>query len=674
MMGFSHRLREHVTGIPKRLGAYLVSGALKGDLIGGLVTGSVLVPQSMSYALLANLPPEVGLYASISLVVYALLGSSPQLSVAPVAMSSLLVGMTTAPYRGTSKAIEIALTIAFLAGIVQIFLGISSIGEILSRWLSRTMLAGYTTGVALTIQMSQMPAAFGIKVPPGPYPIYNFVVFLQNLPATKPIPIGFFLISVLCLVLAQKIIKPKLNRRIRFMADFATMCIVIVGAAVAYALISGNASVDLPTVGKLPSGFRIPRLPPMSVVDGSVVTTSVVVGLMGFFEGYAVSRSLPSATNLNTRKELVAVGFANIASSVFNGFSVAGGLSRTMVSVNAGSTTQISSVIAFLVSVFAILTLSGVMRYIPNAILSAIVIVAVIGMIKYEAVYEAYKVSKIEFIVASTSAVMVVCVGPMYGLAYGVGCSIIHSMYQLATPHMAELGEMRNHLLRNLKRYPEEARRVTGILIVRLDAPLFFANSQAFFTKCKMLIDQREAKHETTQTDHDSPEVIRGLIIDASGVGWIDISAVHELLKFQNFLLARRTTLILAEVRGPVRDTLERFNRASKKQVAPFFENIPSQTSPVLHPSESQSLLVVQGSDVAAAQNQTRGVDVDEIKCFSVHSLEEALAEAKVKFSSPRREQSDASGMARGNKHLSSPSVTNEPALNRTEMEKLSLA
>lgn len=595
--------------------SYFKSGAVKGDIIAGLVTGSVVVPQSMSYALLANLPPQIGLYSCIGLVVYAFIGSSPQLSVAPVAMASMLVGTATATAPDQSTAIDMALIIAFFAGVIQWALALTQLGEAITRWLSRTMLAGYTTGVAITIIFSQLPPAFGVKVPRSPYPIVQLIDFFAALPRTKPAAFIFFIVCLIVLLLFQKVLKRHLKPSVKFIADFGTMIVVVVGAASAYGLVTTYPAIQLPLVGNLPSGFMTPRPPPLDKTDSATIGIAVAVGLVSFFEGYSVAKNLPKSDGLSVGRELAGVGSANIVSSFFNGFSVSGGLSRTMVNVNSGATTQVSSLIAFLVSVFAILFLSSAMQYIPNSLLAAVICVAVLGMIKYEQLIETYKISKVEFFVSFSTLLMVIGIGAMYGIAYGVGISIVVSLYQLAIPHMAELGEMRGGLLRNLKRYPTEAKRLDGIIIIRLDAPIFYANAGIFFSYCRNLLKEREK---------DGKEKVTAFIVDASGVGWVDVSALHELLKFQKFLTARKIKLVMAEVRGPVRDRIERFNLATKNKVAPFYEHIPVRTH------EEQPLTVPPSPELGPAQSAPKGPE-DELTCFSVHTLYEALDEIKAK-------------------------------------------
>jgi SulP family sulfate permease len=599
---FMNTISDYVKSRPTAFHNYLKNGGIQGDVIAGIVTGSVVVPQSMSYALLANLPPQVGIYSSISLVAYAVVGSCSQLSVAPVATASLLVGMSTLGSTNIQQAVDTAVSIAFLAGIFQIFLGVTRLGEFITRWLSRTMLCGYTTGVAVTIMISQLPAAFGVKIQTSAFPIYNLTLFFIALPQTKPPAFVMFLVCLILLLLAQKVIKPRLKPRIRFLADFSTLIVVIVGSAVAYALTTSYPAIQLPLVGKIPIGYLAPKPPPLESINTSTIGTAFAVSLITFFEGFAVAKTLAKSGQLSVAQELLGVGFANIASSFFNGFTVSGGLSRTMVNVNAGAVSQFSSIVAFSVTLLAAFVLSPVMQYIPNSLLSSIICVAVLAMVKTEALKETYKIAKTEFLVCLTTSLTVIGIGPIYGLAYGVALSIVVALYKLAIPHVAELGEMRGGLLRNLKRYPNEAKQIPGIILVRLDAPIFYANAPMFFKKCHTLIKEREKENK---------EKIECFLVDASGVGWIDLSGLHELLRFKNQLSKKKILLILAEVRGPVRDAIRRFNEATKNDVVPFYESYP---------------LLSETSVESDGDHEEKSEKRQDMLSFSLHSLDEALA------------------------------------------------
>lgn len=600
---------------------YVTTGGLRGDLIAGVVTGGVLVPQSMSYALLANLPPQYGVYSAVSLVVYFLLGTSPKLSVAPVAMSSLLVGGYTAAFESERDRVLAAGTMAFFVGVLQLGFGLTRLGSFFSTWLSKTMLLGYSSGVALTIIISQLPSMFGLSVPQGQFPIYNFGLCLSELAHTKPIAFGFFLVSFLVLYSAQRVLKPRLRANWRYLADLVLLLVIVVGTVVSFAVIEFAGvlpKTQLPVVGPIPTGVPTPALPSLAeFATPGLVGTAVAIAIVAFSEGFSTATNVApnKLVEVNANRELFAFGMSNLVSSMFNGYVVSGGMGRTMVNVNSGAVSQVSGLVAYLVSVLCLLFAAPAVQYIPKALLAAVILAAVLGMIKTTELKQLYRISKLDFAVSACTLVVVVCVGPMYGIAFGVAMSVCCAMVGVAAPHIVELGEMRGNMLRGLRRYPDEAKRIPGVVVVRVDSPLFFANSTLFFSRCKALIAAREGGED------EGSDRIRAFLVEASGIGFIDTSALHDLLRFQQYLAKKDIHFVLAEVRGPVRDAIERFNKATAQSIAPFYEHLPQAGG---GEAEAAAAVVVPAADGDAATPSNA-----VLTCFSVHTMQEALEEIR---------------------------------------------
>ena len=661
------------------------------DALAGVVVGALLIPQGIGYASLATLPAQVGLYSStVPLLMYALVGSSPVLSVAPTAVTSLLVENALASLPPAAHAAAGAY-LALGVGVFQIAFALLNFSFLVS-WLSRPMLASYQLGNAFMIAVSQLPKLFGVKIQTSIYPILNLVHFFQALPNTKPLAVAFGFSSLAALYLArvaktslenaakgasaskEKSVAARVAARAPWLPialDLATSIVFVVATAISYGLYQADPTIKLPIVGPIPSGFPTPEIPPIQTLSTDETTTvwlqSLLISFLAFFESWMVAKNMHAsippgdlekkpghrfhAAKPNGRREFFALGLANLVGSLFQGAPVTGGLSRTAINVGAGATSQLSSVSAFVVVSVALVTLTGPMRWIPDATLAAIVIIAIVGMFRTAFLFETWRVSKREFAVAIITFVVSVGAGPVYSLAAGVGASVVSTLYGLAFPHVAELGEMRGGLLRNIARYPDEAKRVEGVLMVRIDAPMVFVNAEHLTEKLWGMVAEREkAKPAGAEPPNSTePERISAVLIDASGVGDVDVTALNVLQGFQKRLRRRGTTLALAEVRGPVRDKLARFNvsgggpnlkwwwptakAASSSSenpkrvqvhapnddfVTPFFETIPL-TSAMGGP-ETESPPASSPGPAASAPK------LERLSAFSVHSAEEALA------------------------------------------------
>lgn len=575
----------------------------KNDVVAGLIVGALLVPQGMSYAILAKVPAQYGLYsATFNILAYALLGSSTQLAVGPVATASLLTGNAIAGYE---NRVQMALVLALLVGLLQISLALVRGGAI-ATWFSRPMLTGYTVGNALVIAISQLPNFFGIKISATQFPIYNLGLVLASLPKTKPYAVTFGLTALITLY-GFRYIKDKLKSSwLRLVCDLSTVVVFAVSTAVSYALYLGEANIDLPIVGNLPKGFQSPSVPniPLAIYENpSIIPNAFVIAVVVFFESWSVARQISkhlSNTKLNANRELLAVGTANFVGSFFNAFPVSGGLSRTSVNVSAGAASQVSTMVSVIVVVFALTLLTNALKWIPLSILSAIILIALLGMLKFSEIREAWRVSKREFIVTMVTLSASVGFGPVWGIVAGLVTSLASALFIIAVPHVAELGEIREGLLRNIKRYPNEAKRVNGYLVVRVDAPMFFANTEPLISKFTLMLTSRL----------ESGEKIKAFVVDASGIGAMDLTALHALIKFQSKLKQMKIKLVLAEVRGPVRDVMDRFNiDKAHARITPFYE-------------EALQGLGSDDSHLSLTQTFQQSQVLDS---FSVHSIEFAL-------------------------------------------------
>lgn len=339
-----------------------VDQTLGADFIAGLTTAVLLVPQAMAYAQLAGLPPVVGLYAStLPLVVYAFIGTSRVMAVGPVALISLMTASALAPYGDleTSKLVVMGAALAVMVGLFQMALGLLKL-EFLNRLLTRPVLTGFTSAAAILIGLSQLPELFGVD---------ELMLFVDgwHLPT--------LIIGVAAIVVMAAL--RKIHRAI------PSALLVIVIATVAVVVLNLDAD-GVSIVGEVPGGIPIPAVPivePAMVID--LIPSAIAIALVGYLESYAVARALARSTDgeISASREWTAVGAANVASGAVGGYPIAGGFSRSAVNHRAGAKTRLAGVITALLVGASLLALTPLFTYMPTAVLAAIILVAVSGLL-----------------------------------------------------------------------------------------------------------------------------------------------------------------------------------------------------------------------------------------------------------------------------------------------------
>lgn len=524
-----------------------------GDLIAGLVVGIIIIPQSMAYAMLAGLPLQVGLYASLlPLLIYAIFGTSRTLSVGPVAIVSLLTfsGASTFAEPGSSEFISITLTLALLVGVIQILMGVLKLG-FLVNFLSHPVLIGFTAAAALIIGSSQLKHLFGIKVPEAKYP-YEFVLnTIQNISATNPITLAIGTASILILLYFQiygkkTLMKLKISE---FSAETLSKAVPLVAILIATLIVwkgGLNEKWDVKIVGEIPEGLpplTIPELDPAKLT--SLFMVAIVISLVGFMESNAIATTLANRKRqkIEPNQELIALGAANLGASFTSGYPVAGGFARTVVNFNAGANTTLSSVITSLFVALTLLLFTPLFYYLPQATLASIVIVAVIGLLDFKAFKRIWNYSKTDGASLLATFFGVLLFNVEIGILIGLAASVIFFLYRTSKPHVAVVGRVgdtehfRNILRHKVKTCPET-------LAIRIDESLYFANT-------------KELERCITGRIADNPE-IRNVVLICSAVNFIDASALETLEKVTEELRAAGVNFYLSEVKGPVMDRLER--------------------------------------------------------------------------------------------------------------------
>lgn len=512
---------------------------LKGDLTAGLTVGIMLIPQGMAYAMIAGMPPIYGLYAStVPLIIYALLGTSRQLAVGPVAMVSLLTatGISALAEGGSEAYIQWAIALALLVGLIQAALGLFRLGFLVT-FLSHPVISGFTSAAALIIGMSQVKHILGVSIPKSEH-IYETVYHLAvKIPDTHLITLIIGILSVGIIVLLRRINK----------SFPGALVVVLLGTLAVYFFQLSNSGVKI--IGEIPAGF-----PPLTLDGfdwtkwGTLLPLAATISLVSFMESISVAKAIQSRHrnyHVDPNQELIALGAANIGGSIFQAFPVTGGFSRTAVNDQAGARTGLASMVSAGLVILTLLFLTPLFYYLPNAVLGAIILVAVAGLFNYKEAVHLWKVDRQDFVMLVVTFLSTLMLGIELGIALGVGLSIAAVIYQTTKPHYAVLGRIPDRsFYKNVDRFPElEVRE--DILIVRFDARLYFANTPFFKETMEELIDKKG-------------KALRMVVIDADSINGMDstaVLAIEELLRYCN---ERKVLFAFAGAKGPVRDMLFR--------------------------------------------------------------------------------------------------------------------
>jgi len=509
---------------------------LTGDLSAGLTVAVMLVPQGMAYALLAGMPPVTGLYAvTIPLIVYALLGTSRQLAVGPVAMMSLLTvaGVSKLAEPMSEQYVGYVLLLSLMIGAIQLLMGVLRLGFVVN-FLSHPVISGFTSAAAIVIGLSQVGHLLGVKVP-GETFLAILTGALTRLGQTNLVTLAIGLGSIGLLVLLKK-------RWPRFPAP-----LVVVGAGTLLVLLLGLDKSGVKIVGTVPQGLPGFSLPAVSLESLRVlVPTALTASFVGFMESIAVAKSIAAKAKykVEANRELKALGLANIVASFFSSSPVTGGFSRTAVNYQAGARTGLASMISAAMIMLVLLFLTPLFYYLPNAILAAIVLVAVYGLIDTREPRHLWKIKRIDAVTLLVTFAATLLLGIETGILLGAGFSLLVFIGRSAYPHIAELGLLeREQVFRNVLRYPE-VRRFSGVVILRVDASLYFANMSFVEERLRSVLAQRPGT--------------RWVIWDMAGVGDMDAVAIDTMEQLQRQYSEAGVQFLYAGMKGPVLDLLRK--------------------------------------------------------------------------------------------------------------------
>lgn len=521
------------------------------DLVAAVIVTIMLIPQSLAYALLAGLPPEVGLYASIlPLVAYAIFGTSRALAVGPVAVVSLMTASAVGELaqQGTPEYLGAAIVLALLSGLMLVAMGLFRLG-FLANLLSHPVISGFITASGLLIASSQLKHILG--VPAHGHTLYDILLsIISHLNEINWITFGIGAASTIFLFWVRKGLRALLLRSglQPFLADglakagpVAAVAVTTIASAV-FQL--GDRGVRI--VGDIPSGLPVPQLPSFdSDLWLALAGPALLISVIGFVESVSVAQTLAAKKRqrIEPDQELIGLGASNIASAISGGYPVTGGFARSVVNFDAGAATPAAGAFTAIGIALATLFLTPLLTYLPQATLAATIIVAVLSLVDFGAIKRTFAYSKSDFTAMAATILITLFFGVEPGVVAGVTLSIALHLYRSSRPHMAIVGVVPgSEHFRNVDRH----KVVTGdrVLALRVDESLFFANSRYLEDRIYALVADR-------------PD-IEHVVLMCPAVNEIDASALESLEEINHRLKDSGVSFHLSEVKGPVMDRLKR--------------------------------------------------------------------------------------------------------------------
>jgi SulP family sulfate permease len=524
--------------------------AFSNDMIAAVIVTIMLIPQSLAYALLAGLPPEAGIYASIApIILYAIFGTSRALAVGPVAVVSLLTASAVGQVAevGTAGYAVAALTLAFLSGAFLVLLGVLRLG-FLANFLSHPVIAGFITASGILIAFSQLKHLLGVSAHGHTLPELLLSIF-EHLDQTNLITVIIGVSATAFLFWVRKGLKPMLRRlgASPKLADVLTKAGPV--AAVAVTTISvwlfGLNDKGVKIVGDVPQGlppFTLPGLSPDLI--GQLLMPAILISIIGFVESVSVSQTLAAKKRqrIDPDQELIGLGAANIGAAFTGGYPVTGGFARSVVNYDAGAETPAAGAYTAVGLAIAAVALTPLVYYLPNATLAATIVVAVLSLVDFSILRKTWDYSKADFTAVAATILLTLTMGVEVGVASGVGISILLHLYKTSRPHVAEIGLVPGtQHFRNIHRHNVETDPT--VLSLRVDESLYFVNARFL--------------EDLVQARVSEGCAIKNVILMFSAVNEVDFSALESLEAINQRLTELGIGLHLSEVKGPVMDRLK---------------------------------------------------------------------------------------------------------------------
>jgi high affinity sulfate transporter 1 len=510
---------------------------LTADVLAGLTLWGLVVPEGMAYAGIAGLPPQAGLYTLLaSLLVYALFGSSRHLSVgATSATAALIAGTVVALGASTSDMATYqayAVALVLVVGVVFLVAGLARLGFI-TQFLSKPVMDGFVFGLAFFVGVGQLNKLFGVSKGEGNV-LEKLLHIIKQLPDAN-----WVTFAVGASALALLFLLPRWNKKI------PAGLVVLFGYIALSSVLKLNANYGVAVAGELPQGLpaiSLPKVPVATIM--AMVLPAIGIFLLAYSEALGVAREFAEkhGYEVDADQELNAHAFANLASSLFGGMIAAGGMSASAVKEGAGARTQVANLVAWGVTVVTLLFLTPLFTNLPEAVLAALIIHAIWHIIAARKLRQIRLVSRTEFWFALIAFLGVILIDVLQGMVIGLLCSIIYVVYKSSRPHLASLGRVSGvpGAYTDLARHPEN-RAVPGVLILRLDAPMYYANALTVRDKAKAMMEESETP-------------LRAVILDASVQDELDITSAEVLEGLVKDLHGQGIAVYVAELHAPVRE------------------------------------------------------------------------------------------------------------------------
>lgn len=520
------------------------------DFTAAVIVTIMLIPQSLAYALLAGLPPQYGLYASIlPLVAYALFGSSRALAVGPVAVISLMTAAAAGSIaaKGLYSHAEAAIVLATISGVMLFVMGLLRLGFI-ANFLSHPVVAGFITASGIIIALSQVKHIIGVPVS-GHTLIDIAPGIISALPHTNFMALIIGLLSLAFLFWVRRGMKPLLMR-FGLSAYWAGQVskagpvLAVFASMVAVVVLQLQEHLDI--VGDIPNALPVLTLPSFNTdLLSQIMLPAFLISLIGFVESVSVARTLASKKrqHIDADQELRGLGAANLASAFSGGFPVTGGFARSVVNFDAGASTPAAGAFTAVGMLLATVFLTPYLYFLPKAVLAATIIVAVLTLVDFSILFKSWSYSKSDFTAVSATIFSTLIFGVEIGVSIGVVSSVVLYLIKTGTPHLAEIGLVPGtQHFRNVKRH--QVITSPHILSVRLDENMFFINAAALG---RFIAERQAVNGELTD-----------IVLNCSSISLIDASGLENLMHLNEELMAKNCRLHLSEVKGPVMDRLER--------------------------------------------------------------------------------------------------------------------
>jgi sulfate permease, SulP family len=509
---------------------------LPGDMVAGITLAAYAIPVSLAYAALAGLPPQVGIYGYLlGGLGYALLGSSRQLAIGPTSAISLMIAGTVAAMAegDAQRYAQIASLTAFTVAMLCLFAWLLRLSALV-KLISDSILVGFKAGAGLTIAMTQLPSLLGVAG--GGHNFFDRTwLLVGQLGDTHYLVLTVGVVAIGMIVLGEGLLPGK------------PVALGVVALAIIAATVLGLPEIGVPTTGKIPAGLPSLAGPALRLRDvEGIVPLAAGCLLLAYIEGVSAARTFAAKHGyaLDPRQELLAIGVANLAAGMGHGYPVAGGLSQSAVNDKAGARTPLALVVASMTLALCLLFLTGLLENLPKAVLAAVVLTAVSGLLDFPALLRMWRISRLDFLAATIALVAVLLLGILQGILLAAIASILLLLARVSRPHVAFLGRVPGtDSYSDLDRHPENE-ALSDAIVFRPEASLIYVNADAIIETVLNRIRKT------------APSVVGLAICDLSAAPYVDLAGSHMLHELHAELASRGITLRIIGAHGSARDLL----------------------------------------------------------------------------------------------------------------------